>query len=406
MRPPRRVLALAALVIALAGAGPAMAQRPGYVIPPGQLPIDLGEARASLEQAKAWAPPGTLTRSDVDYVLRLAAKYLRPGQPAGRRETVARTLRVNAWWYRLRAGALERSIIRDPDGVLSTYWEGRGFAVNPVATAGRWQSLNEGLSPEGLASALLPLGVERRAAGRRFLLWEYYDVPDRPGAIAPGASGMAQGRIAQLMARAYHRTGEKRYADASRLALAAFRVPVRRGGVVSLVSADGRPSRPWFVERAYPGADPWKGAALNGFMVTLLNLSATAPLLASRPNPLPTGPRAQRARPRAAGSAPAAALAGNLAREGEVTLKRYLPLHDTGRWSLYGLLTPGKPWRSDVADEGYHCYHVRLLRQLAAQAPGYGFAIWAAKWQRYATRAGITCTRKGEPTPGRIRPSP
>ena len=221
-------------------------------------------------------------------------------------------------------------------------------------------------------------------------------MPDVPGAIKPGASGMAQGRIAQLMARAYHRTGEVRFADAARGALASFRVPVNRGGVVSIVKAPGVPSRPWFVERAYPGASPWKGAALNGFMVTVLNLDAAAPLLGSRPNPRTTGPREQRIRPRARGTRLAAVLARRLAAEGERTLRRYLPLHDTGSWSLYGLLTPRYAWRTHVADTGYHCYHVRLLHQLAAQAPGYGFAIWAAKWQHYAVRAGITCARKGD----------
>ena len=47
-------------------------------------------------------------------------------------------------------------IARDPGGLLFTYWEGRGFAVNPVATAGRWQGLNEALTPEALADALIP----------------------------------------------------------------------------------------------------------------------------------------------------------------------------------------------------------------------------------------------------------
>ncbi|MBJ7455188.1 MAG: hypothetical protein JHC74_03920, partial [Thermoleophilia bacterium] len=153
----------------------------------------------------------------------------------------------------------------------------------------------------------------------------------------------------------------------------------------------GLPSRPWYVERAFPGASPWKGAALNGFMVSLLNLSATAPLLASRPAPLTNGPRALRTRPRAVGSAGAAALADRLAQAGEVTLKRYLPLHDTGTWSLYGLLTPGMPWRSDVADEVYHCYHVRLLRQLDAQAPRHRFDAVARRWEGYARAAGVGC---------------
>jgi deazaflavin-dependent oxidoreductase (nitroreductase family) len=386
----------AMLLLTLALAGPAAAARPAYVIPPQSMPLDAREARATLRAALATAPAGSRTRADIEYVLRLdRAHLLRRGQPAGRRSTVSRTLRVNAWWYASHGAPSSRIIVSDPEGVLSTYWEGRGLAVNPVATAGRWQRLNAGHSPEELADALLPFGVARRAGARRFTLWEYYDVPDRPGVVRPGASGMAQGRIAQLMARAYHRTGDARFARAAAGALAAFTVPVARGGVVSRVAArGGRGRSPWYVERAYPGASPWKGAALNGFMVTLLNLDATVPFLTSRPEPLRTGPRELRARPRAPGAVAAGRLARALAGRGERTLARYLPLHDTGSWSIYGLLTPGWPWRTHLADAGYHCYHVTLLRQLARQAPGRGFGVVAERWGSYARRAGVTCSER------------
>ncbi|HMO01245.1 MAG TPA: D-glucuronyl C5-epimerase family protein [Miltoncostaeaceae bacterium] len=394
---------IAALAASLAVAAPATAARPGYTIPVEQMPTDVATARAMLVQARSWAPPGTLTKRDINYILRLSSKYLQPGVPAARQATVERTLLVNAWWYTLRAGPIKRSIIRDPDGVLSTYWEGRGFAVNPVATAGRWQGLNESLAPEALAEALLPYGVERRWEGRRYLIWEYYDVPDQPGRIKPGASGMAQGRVAQLMARAYHRTGDRRFSEAAKGALQSFRVPVNRGGVVNAVHAPGYPQRPWYAERAYPGANPWRGAALNGFMVTVLNLDASAPLLMSRPNRAATGPKSQRARKRARGAVLAGRLAERPARDGEKSLQRYLPLHDTGSWSLYGLLTPGYKWRKHVADAGYHCYHVRLLRLLQDQAPGYGFGGWAAKWDGYAKARGVSCERdKAAPQPGTV----
>ncbi len=401
----RRIAACGIAALAtLATAGPAVAARPGYIIPPDGLPGGAASARELLHHARATAPEGSRTRADIDYVLRLGARMLRPSQPAGRRATAALTLRINAWWYTRRFAPRLRVIVRTPDGVLATHWGGRGFAVNPVATAGRWQDLNAHYSPEGLATALLPLGVARRARGTRFLLWEYYDVPDRPGMIRPGASAMAQGRIAQLMARAYHRTGDHRFADAARGALAAFRVPVGRGGVVSDVSPRGSAPMPWFVERAYPGASPWKGAALNGFMVTLLNLRATAPLLRSRPLSKGTGPAETRARPRAAGSEGAGSCALSLMKTGEKTLLRYLPLHDTGTWSLYGLLTPGRPWRTYLADEGYHCYHVVLLRQLDEISPEMGFDVVANRWSDYALRVGLSCELGGLPPPSRPPP--
>ena len=285
--------------------------------------------------------------------------------------------------------------MRDPTGVLSTYWKGRGLAVNPVATSGRWQGLNDDLTLVQLADALLPFAVERTSGHQTFLLWEYYDVPSRPGATRPGASGMAQGRLVHLLANAYYNTGDARFSIAARGALAAFGVSVARGGVVSRVWVTGeRRTRPWYVERAYPGASPWQGAALNGFMVTLLNLRASARLLRSAPRPLATGPAGTRARPRAGGAEAAGDISRKLAVRGEETLRHYLPLHDTGRWSLYSLFRPGWGWRTYLADNAYHCYHIALLRQLAKNAPEGGtrtYAGYAARWTRYARRAGLTC---------------
>lgn len=398
----RIALGVAAVLASLAVAGPASAARPGFIIAPSAFPGDVDTARTLLIQARSGLPRGSLPRRDIDYVLRLGARMMKLRQPAGRRATAALTLRVNAWWYaRGRGSPSSRVIARLPDGILATYWGGRGFAINPVATAGRWQDLNAHVSPEALATALLPLGVQRNAGRTRFMLWEYYDVPDRPGLIRPGASGMAQGRMAQLMARAYHRTGDHRFADAARGALASFRVPVSRGGVVSEVADPaGVPKMPWYVERAYPGANPWKGAALNGFMVTLLNLHATAPLLRARPESRPGGDSNEvRTRTPAAGAQEAGDLALDLMRTGEQTLVRYLPVHDTGTWSLYGLLTPGRPWKTYLADEGYHCYHVTLLRSLAKISPELGFGAVADRWSDYALRVGIRCELGSLPPP-------
>ena len=86
-----------------------------------------------------------------------------------------------------------------------------------------------------------------------------------------------------------------------------------------------------------------------------------------------------------------------LADEGAATLDRYLPAHDSGTWSYYGLLTPGRPFRSYLANATYHCYHITLLRSLAPQYPALRFAAFADAWTAYATRAGTTCPG-GAPT--------
>ena len=202
-------------------------------------------------------------------------------------------------------------------GSSSTYWEGRGFAVNPVATAGRWQGLNDGVTPEDLADALLPstwpssataggalpaLGVLRRARPAR---------GDPPGGLGDGAGA--------------HRPADgPRLPPHRRAAASPTRARRRPGGLhgrrstpAGCVSWSRWPAgvrpMPWYVERAYPGASPWKGAALNGFMVTLLNLRrhrAAAARAAPRAPPGNRSPSARRGAARTAVTARALARAG------------------------------------------------------------------------------------------------
>ena len=290
----------------------------------------------------------------------MAGADRRGARAEGRRRTIARALRANAWWFRDRGAPAGRVLLRDEDGIILTYRAGQGFVVNPVATTGRWRGLNDDVPSAALADALIEMAVARRAGDRDFLAWEYYDVSDDPSAVRPGVSGMAQARVALLMAHAQAETGDPRFAETALGALAAFTVDVDRGGVRSMVSVG--PSQtpiPWYVERAYPGESPWKGAALNGFMVTLLNLRGAAALLGAAPAG-DLGPRPPRRRPGRRPGRPRRAHTG----------PRHLPDHDTGAWSYYGLLTPGRPWRTYLADLNYHCYHVRLLRQLAEAYPG------------------------------------
>jgi len=296
---------------------------------------------------------------------------------------VSRTVRVNAWWYSHRTTGAQRGLtIRDPDGVLSTYWECRGFAVNPVATTGRWLGMNNDITVVQMAKALEPMGAIRSASGIRYRAWEYYDIPERPGVIKPGTSGMAQGRVSQIFAQAYTATGDRRYLDATTDALRAFTISVRGGGVRSLVAyPQGTTPAPWFVERAFPGSNPWRGAALNGFMAAILNLNGTANELRKPPPGGVIDPAATKAK----------LLAANLATQGTRSLLRYLPLHDSGSWSYYGMLPAGHPWRTYLAPFNYHCYHISLLRQLNNRYPGQGFDAWQVKWTKYVTQRGEVC---------------
>jgi hypothetical protein len=353
----------------------------GVAIPADAAPTGHEPARRALVAALA-AAPGSAEGADIRRQLELWSAYLGPGAPEappGRRATIARALRANAWWFAARGAPAERVLLRDADGVILTYRRGHGFAVNPVATTGRWRGLNDDVPADALGAALLEMAVARAAGDRGFAAWEYYDVADDPAAIRPGTSGMAQARVALLMAHAHARSGDPAFARAALDALAAFVVPVDRGGVRSMVAAGAaQEPAPWYVERAYPGESPWKGAALNGFMVILLNLRGTAAAL-------------DRGGAESPASATAIALARDLADRGAATLERHLADHDSGSWSYYGLLTPGRPWRSYLADLNYHCYHVRLLGALAEPYPERSFAATAARWQGYVDRAGAAC---------------
>ena len=365
-----------------AARGPQEQPPAGMSIPAGEIPTGHEPARRLLATALAAAPPDATARADIRRQLSLWTRFLAPTaapSPPGRTATIARALRANAWWYARRAAPAEPVLLRDPDGVLLTYRAGQGFVVNPVATTGRWRGLNDDVPAAALAATLEAMAVERTAGERRFLAWEYYDVAGRPELIQPGTSGMAQARVAVLMAHAADDTGDPRFARLALGALAAFTVDVDRGGVRSMVAVrPGEERLPWYVERAYPGDSPWAGAALNGFMVTLLNLRGTAALLERAPGGDPS-------------AATGAGLAADLADRGAASLVRHLPDHDTGAWSYYGLQTPGRPWRTHLADLNYHCYHVHLLGQLEQVLPGRGLGDWAARWQGYVDTAGLTC---------------
>ncbi len=357
------------------------------------LPPD-GQAWGLVRAARRAAAPGSQERADLDWLVSYARVAAVPDAPDGRRAAARRALRVNAWWFGSRPSPDERVIARDPDGVILTYKRGHGFTVNPVATIGRWRDLNAAWTPAQLAEAVLPMLVTRSAGSTKWAALEYFDVPGDRAAVRPGVSGMAQARAVGLLAKAWATTGDPRFAAAAERALRAFTVPVDAGGVLARVpDPAGGPPGPWYPERAYPGSPPWTGAALNGFMVTLIELRRAAQAL-SQPAPAATGTSPVTTPDSAAAAGPQTAVA-RMAREaadrGARSLARFLPEHDTGAWSLYGLLTPGKPWRSYLADLNYHCYHVSLLRTLDTLYPADGHAAVAARWQSYVDARGAVC---------------
>ena len=372
---------------------------PTVTVDSGLLPSD-ADAWPQLISLRDRAAQGSRERADLNWIISFGRLATVSDSPSGRRVTAARAIRFNAWWYAGHTSPNDRVIARDPDGVILTYRRGHGFIVNPVATMGRWRDLNIAWSAPQLADAIAPMLIVRRYAGFEWGALEYYDVPGKPDQVVPGVSAMGQGRAAALFAKAWRMTGDARYARSADLALGGFQVPVNSGGVFNTVTAGGR-TGVWYPERAYPGKNPWMGAALNGFMATIIGLHGSARDLAATPrvassttpgdgastSPAPTGPDAAAL----AQAAEASALAETVAGRGVNSLVAFLPLHDSGQWSYYGMLTPGHAWRTNLADLNYHCYHVYLLKSLEKLYPGRGFGAYQLKWQRYVWNRGARC---------------
>jgi hypothetical protein len=373
---------------------------PTVTVGPESLPPE-SEALDRVIALRNRAAPASRERADLNWLIAFARLASVNDSPSGRRVTAARALRFNAFWYAGHRSPNDRVIARDPDGVLLTYRRGHGFIVNPVATMGRWRDLNIAWSAPQLADAIGPMMIIRRYAGREWGALEYYDVPGKPDQVVPGVSAMGQGRAAALFAKAWRMTGDPQYARNAELALGGFQVPVNAGGVFNIVRI-GRLAGAWYPERAYPGKNPWTGSALNGFMATIIGLHGSALDLAAVPrtvrqepstDPSATTPSTSAAPDPAALAlaAEASGMAESVAQRGVASLVTFLPAHDTGAWSYYGLLTPGRPWRTNLADLNYHCYHVHLLKSLSKMYPGRGFDRYQLRWQGYVWKRDARC---------------
>ena len=145
-------------------------------------------------------------------------------------------------------------------------------------------------------------------------------------------SAMAQGEGASLLTRLYIATGEERWADAARRAVAAMRLPSTSGGVQARLSGE-----PWPEE--YPTDPP--SYVLNGGIFALWGLYDVGLALGD----------AEAARDFEQG---AATLAANLGR------------WDTGYWSRYDLFPHPV---MNVASSFYHALHTSQLEAMQVIAP-------------------------------------
>jgi hypothetical protein len=173
--------------------------------------------------------------------------------------------------------------------------------------------------------------------------WEYRDT-----LRAPWYSGLAQGQGISVLARAHKESGDSRYLESARLALAAFFKSVNDGGVVFTDEKGDL----WFEE--YIVSPPTH--ILNGFIWAAWGVYDY--FLATQEH----------------------AARELFARAGQ-TLLRNLEQYDLGFWSLYEQSGTRLPM---VASPFYHRLHIVQLRVMHRLTGKDKFACVADRWENYA----------------------
>jgi hypothetical protein len=182
--------------------------------------------------------------------------------------------------------------------------------------------------------------------------WRHrYDYPHTFVLRAGWPSGITQGEAASLLVRLHKQTGDERYAEGARRALAPLRVPGPEGGCLAMLG--GRP----FPEE-YPTSPP--SYVLNGSLFAVWGLRDVAVGLGD----------------------PDAVTAWA---DAVTMLKENLHRWDTGYWSRYDLHPHPLP---NVASSFYHDLHIAQLRATALLAKEPAFDAVADRWAGYATRRG------------------
>ena len=162
-------------------------------------------------------------------------------------------------------------------------------------------------------------------------------------------SAMAQGEGASLLTRLHLATGEERWADAARRAVAAMALPSSDGGVQASLGGGAWPEE-------YPTDPP--SYVLNGGIFALWGLYDVGAGLADE----------------------------GVTREfeqGADTLAANLHRWDTGYWSRYDLFPHPV---MNVASSFYHALHTSQLESLQVIAPRPEFAATARRFANYAAR--------------------
>ena len=247
--------------------------------------------------------------------------------------------------------------VLDADGIPLAR-NGKAWVYNPVTIA-QYALAEYGRSTIGVQAAgstfvkLAARLVSMEGADGAFrydYAWEYYLTKET---YAPGwVSGMAQGQVLSVFARAWELTSDPRYLDAGRRDLTFMMTPIQDGGTRSTL-ADLRAS--WrdhpFIEEYI--ARPYS-YTLNGYMFSLLGLYDWSQV------------------------DPSSRATADF-RDGLASLRLVLPLYDLRGFSAYdlGYITHGVTPHVGI---NYHMIHIYLLHALDSVAPDPVLAHWEQVW--------------------------
>lgn len=198
----------------------------------------------------------------------------------------------------------------------------------------------------------IDLLIEKIVYKKGFGIWPYNYISQRAkiyGCRIPWVSALAQGFGISALVRAYTLTGNMKYLEISRHALGAFKVPMKKGGVLYIDENDGDY---WYEEYACPYCIP--SGVLNGFIISLLGIYDLHRITNEEESQ-------------------------QLFDRGIQTLNHHISDFDTNypfKLSYYDRL-------EHIGTPKYHLLHIKLLEILHKITKQSIFRIYRQKWEEY-----------------------
>lgn len=238
------------------------------------------------------------------------------------------------------------------------------FVYNPTTVAqqalGHYGAYLRGTSTQeaflNIASFLLELQAENGSFPNNFD-FRYYVDPEKYYKSG-WTDAMGPGNVLSAFARAYHLTGDEKYADGAARTIAFLDIPIEEGGAKTTMAALDPSLDGYTILEEYP-ADP-PSYTLNGYMYTLIGLydwSQTGAKGADR--------------------------AKELFDEGIKTLEKILPYYDIGGFTCYDLshITWNRVETPHVSPS-YHRIHVAFCHIFyeitGIETFNYYYMLWAS----------------------------